>query len=115
MLGKSSVFGGRLSFLCVDFEVDARQGPSPKDENLWKMIQERQMQIMVVLTKVDTVPPPTLHATMLRTVSTLQQLDHTYLWPFVHAVSATAGLGMDAFKEALALVASDHEAKQNLS
>eukprot|EP00397_Hematodinium_sp_SG-2012_P055001 GEMP01066778.1.p1 GENE.GEMP01066778.1~~GEMP01066778.1.p1 ORF type:complete len:258 (+),score=45.88 GEMP01066778.1:213-986(+) len=92
--------------------IDAREGHTKKDEQLWHMVQHREQQLMVVLTKVDGLHPRALHDTTLRLVSALQQLNIAYLWPYVHSISALDNLGMDDLRGALALVASDFEAKK---
>jgi len=95
--------------------IDAREGPSKKDEQLWEMVQHREQQLMVVLTKVDGLHPRVLDQTMLRLISSLQALDKAFLWPYVHAISALDGLGMEDMRGALGLVASDYERKKDLT
>jgi len=87
--------------------VDARVGVKQSDEQLWEMLQREKRQLMVVLTKVDKVPPEGLNRTMAHVISLLEQLDQTYLWPYVHAVSGLHGHGVAELRTSVSAVASD--------
>lgn len=92
--------------------VDARVGIKESDEQLWEMLQREKRQLMVVLTKVDKVAAEGLNRTMAHVVSLLEQMDNTYVWPYVHAVSGLYGHGVAELRASVTAVASDAERRR---
>ncbi|CAE7463408.1 engB, partial [Symbiodinium necroappetens] len=88
--------------------VDGRVGVKRSDEELWELLEERQRQLMVVLTKVDQCSPEVLNRTMAHVVSLLEMKKATFIWPYVHAVSGLHGHGVDELRASVSLVASDY-------
>ncbi|CAE7528175.1 engB [Symbiodinium sp. CCMP2592] len=92
--------------------VDGRVGVKRSDEELWELLEERQRQLMVVLTKVDQCSPEMLNRTMAHVVSLLEMKKATFIWPYVHAVSGLHGHGVDELRASVSLVASDYAARK---
>ncbi|OLQ04924.1 Pyruvate, phosphate dikinase [Symbiodinium microadriaticum] len=92
--------------------VDGRVGVKRSDEELWELLEERQRQLMVVLTKVDQCSPEVLNRTMAHVVSLLEMKKATFIWPYVHAVSGLHGHGVDELRASVSLVASDYAARK---
>lgn len=87
--------------------VDAKVGVRDSDEKLWEMLLLRKRQLMVVVTKIDQVPPEGLNHTMAHLVSLLQGLDEAFIWPYVHAVSGLHGHGVDELRTSVSAIALD--------
>jgi len=87
--------------------VDARVGIKDTDEQLWEMLQSGKKQLMVVLTKIDTVSPEQLNRSMAHIISLMERLDSTYVWPYVHAVSGLRGHGIAELRTSISAVALD--------
>ncbi|CAE7356810.1 engB [Symbiodinium pilosum] len=92
--------------------VDGRVGVKRSDEELWELLEERERQLMVVLTKVDQCSPEVLNRTMAHVVSLLEMKKATYIWPYVHAVSGLYGHGVDELRASVSLVAADYVARK---
>ncbi|CAE7509236.1 engB [Symbiodinium natans] len=92
--------------------VDGRVGVKRSDEELWELLEERERQLMVVLTKVDQCSPEVLNRTMAHVVSLLEMKKATFVWPYVHAVSGLHGHGVDELRASVSLVASDYVARK---
>lgn len=95
--------------------VDARVGVKESDEQLWEMLQSKNQQLQVVLTKADKVTPDGLNRTMAHVISLLQEFDDDHLWPYVHAVSGLHGHGIDELRCSIGAIASDYASQQKLS
>ncbi|CAM9435069.1 unnamed protein product [Hapterophycus canaliculatus] len=76
--------------------VDARHGLQPDDEQMLSFLSSRDVQNMVVLTKVDKAAP----AQLLRSLEEVFQIavHNPATSPIVHGVSALKGLGLAEFE-----------------
>jgi len=83
--------------------VDANAGLSSDDVRFWDVVQKQGRKLMVVLTKVDRCHPADLHRNVAEVLAALQPLDKDLVWPYVHAVSAEADLGMRELRASLAV------------
>merc|ERR1712176_1538122 len=92
---------------------DSKVGVKETDEQLWDMLQQRNRQLMVVLTKADQVSAEGLNRTMAHVISVLQRLDTTKLWPYIHAVSGLHGHGIIELRASLSAIASDFEQRSS--
>merc|ERR1712186_122176 len=93
--------------------VDAKVGVKETDEQLWDMLQQRNRQLMVVLTKADQVSAEGLNRTMAHVISVLQRLDTTNVWPYIHAVSGLHGHGINELRASVSAIASDFEQRNS--
>ncbi|CAJ1366177.1 unnamed protein product [Effrenium voratum] len=92
--------------------VDARVGVKSSDEELWELLQERERQLMVVLTKADQCTPEMLNRSMAHVVSLLEMMQSSYVWPYVHAVSGLHGHGVKELRASISMIASDFVTRQ---
>jgi GTP-binding protein len=97
---------GRANLKRVYVLVDARRGPTERDDQLLKTLDGAAVSYQIVLTKADEVKPAELFACIDATTAALEK--HPAAFPEVLATSAHDGIGIPELRAAIARLLAEH-------
>lgn len=104
--------------------IDCRQGIKKIDEDFWKLLTDSPIHpkrsagalVMVVLTKVDLLSENELGKVINSVIPLLEhhkRASGLRLWPYLHAVSAETGFGMNELRSAIAFMCPQPDENRN--
>jgi GTP-binding protein len=94
---------GRPTLRRVLLLVDARRGTMEADHEAMKQLDQAAVSYVVVLTKIDTLPPAQRDEAVQQCLTALR--GHVAAYPDILSTSSESGEGLDMLKAHLAALA----------